>query len=103
MPRLQVGLGLPSAKAWARLAEHMAGHPAALRKALMMLVADYITASVTLPTSLKPFLLPGIYALLDALTSFEVRGGGSGVRGGWCRHIIGTDASQRTGAAFSMD
>ncbi len=49
------------------------GHPGALRKHLMLLLVDYLSVSPQLPGELKACLQPAAFALMDALTPFEVR------------------------------
>lgn len=48
-----------------------AGHPAALRKHLMLLLVDLLSVSPRLTTELKACLQPAALALMDALTPFE--------------------------------
>jgi hypothetical protein len=57
------------------------GHPAALRKHLMLILVDYLSVSAQLPSDLKTCLQPAAFALMDALTSFEVRAMGVVVDG----------------------
>ena len=65
--------GPAPAKAWTRLAEHLAGHAAALRRHLMLLVTDYLTVCPHLGAELKTRLQPAAFALMDTLTPFEIQ------------------------------
>lgn len=49
------------------------GHSAALRRHLMLLLVDFLSVSPQLPPELKACLQPAAFALIDALTPFEVR------------------------------
>jgi len=62
-----------AAKAWTRLAEHLAGHATPLRRHLMLLVVDYLNVCPHLGQELKGALQPAAFALMDTLTSFEVQ------------------------------
>jgi hypothetical protein len=75
-------LGVPAAKSWVRMAEHMSAqsHAPAFRKPLIRILADYVTACCGGPQDgagglepeLREALLPGIYAVLNVMTPFEV-------------------------------
>jgi hypothetical protein len=70
---MSVGWGPTAAKAWTRLAEHLAGHATPLRRHLMLLVVDYLHVCPHLRQEFKGALQPAAFALMDTLTSFEVQ------------------------------
>jgi len=66
---------LDTAKSLTRLYEQLARHRQALKRYMMYTVATYVTAtaSQTIPDQVRSTLLPGIYALMEALSSAEIQ------------------------------